>query len=213
MFSRIPSSGTERGRSPGRPKPARVSSKGRPGGTIFLDEIGDLPEISQIKLLRVLQDREYFPLGSDHPRPVEARIVVATNKELKQLSEGKAFRQDLYFRLRTHHVHVPPLRQHVDDIPVLSNTIWKKRPSSSAKRSPPTLRELPQLLMTYNFPGNVRELRAMVYDAVGRHSSRVMSMDSFRNNINANRARPWSSPTEGQHLRKYGEIANNKRGE
>ena len=89
------------------------------GGTIFLDEIGDLPGASQIKLLRVLQDREYFPLGSDQPRSVDARVVVATNRELKQLANDGQIRQDLYYRLRTHHVHIPPLRERLDDVPLL----------------------------------------------------------------------------------------------
>ncbi len=89
------------------------------GGTIFLDEIGDLSPASQIKLLRVLQDRKYFPLGSDKPRSVDARVLVATNRTLKQLAHDGGMRRDLYYRLRTHHVDISPLRERPSDIPLL----------------------------------------------------------------------------------------------
>jgi DNA-binding NtrC family response regulator len=152
-------------------------------GTIFLDEIGDLSEMSQIKLLRVLQDRQYYPLGSDSPRPVEARFVVATNKGIEALAAGSGFRQDLYYRLRTHHVHVPPLRDRQGDIPILLEHFLLQAAAEFAKPKPAHPRELAVLLATYHFPGNIRELRAMVFDAVGRHGSRMLSMESFREQI------------------------------
>lgn len=158
------------------------------GGTIFLDEIGDLSPASQIKLLRVLQDREFFPLGSDQPHPVEARILVATNRELKQLANEGAMRQDLFYRLRTHHVEIPPLRERLHDIPILLDHYIEEAAREYRKAKPSYPPQLPQLLMTYNFPGNVRELRAMVYDAVSKHSSRMMSMESFHRRIHENDA-------------------------
>ena len=153
------------------------------GGTIFLDEIGDLSPASQIKLLRVIQDRQYFPLGSDEPHSVKARILVATNRELKQLAREGAMRQDLYYRLRTHHVDIPPLREHLNDVPLLLDYYMEEAARDFGKPKPSYPPQLPQLLATYNFPGNVRELRAMVYDAVSKHSSRLMSMDAFRERI------------------------------
>ena len=160
------------------------------GGTIFLDEIGDLAEGSQVKLLRVLQDREYFPLGSDQARPVRARIIVATNRELKQLCEAGSFRRDLYYRIRTHHIHIPPLKERLEDIPLLLDHHVEQAAHQFGKAKPTYPPELLQLLMTYNFPGNVRELRSMVFDAVGKHSSRVMSMNSFRDHINEDKPSP-----------------------
>ena len=88
-------------------------------GTLFLDEIGDLSEISQVKLLRLLQEREYFPLGVDQPKSMYARMVVATNQELNVLQKSGKFRKDLYFRLCAHHIHIPPLRERLDDLPLL----------------------------------------------------------------------------------------------
>lgn len=153
------------------------------GGTLFLDEIGDLPGGLQVKLLRVLQDREYFPLGSDRPHAVEARIVVATNKELEQLAHDGSLRQDLYYRLRTHHVHIPPLRERVNDIPLLLDHYLEEAARAFGKAVPHYPPELVQHLMAYSFPGNIRELRAMVYDAVGKHAFGVMSIGCFREHM------------------------------
>jgi len=156
-------------------------------GTIFLDEIGDLPAASQIKLLRVIQDREFFPLGSDLPRSVDARIVVATNRELSQLANDGEMRQDLYYRLRTHHVHIPPLRERLDDIPLLLDRYIEEAAREFGKPKPSYPPELITYLRAHHFPGNVRELRAMVYDAVGKHSARLMSIGSFREHIDQSR--------------------------
>ncbi len=150
------------------------------GGTIFLDEIGDLSEASQLKLLRVLQDRQYLPLGSDRPQPVRARVVVATNRELKQLAKGSGIRQDLYYRLKTHHVHVPPLRERLGDVPMLFDHYLENAARDFGKPKPHYPPELVQHLMIYHFPGNIRELRAMVYDALAKQSSPVMSIGTFR---------------------------------
>ncbi|MEN6440626.1 MAG: sigma 54-interacting transcriptional regulator, partial [Syntrophobacter sp.] len=169
------------------------------GGTIFLDEIGDLSAASQIKLLRVIQDREYLPLGSDRPRSVGARIVVATNRELDQLASEGSMRRDLYYRLRTHHVHIPPLRERLNDVPLLLDRYIEEAARDFGKPKPYYPPELAQHLMTYNFPGNVRELRAMIYDAVGKHSSHVMSIGSFREYMDRGHAEP-RKPVEGDRL-------------
>lgn len=131
---------------------------------------------SHIKLLRVLQDREYFPLGSDQPRSLEARVVVATNRELKQLANDGQVRQDLYYRLRTHHVRIPPLRERINDVRLLLDRYVEEAAREFGKPRPHYPPELVQHLMAHNFPGNIRELRAMVYDAVGKHSFGVMSI-------------------------------------
>lgn len=151
------------------------------GGTLFLDEIGDLGKSSQVKLLRLLQDQKYYPLGSDLQRLSDARIVVATNQLLqKRMARGK-FRQDLYFRLSSHPVEIPPLRQRKDDIPLLVQYFIEQAAASLGRQAPSAPEELMTLMSIYDFPGNIRELRAMIYNAMALHrSGSVLSMESFR---------------------------------
>jgi len=149
------------------------------GGTLFLDEIGDLNEHSQLKLLRLFQERSYYPLGSDVPRESDVRMVVSTNRPIQALvAEGK-FRRDLFYRLRQHHIHIPPLRERKGDMPLLLEHFIKEAASILNKNIPPVSSELIQLLSAYSFPGNVRELRSMVFDAVARHKSGRLSINSF----------------------------------
>lgn len=161
-----------------RPRDGLVSTAA--GGTLFLDEIGDLAESSQLKLLRLLQERQYYPLGSDIARPSKARIVVATNRSIHELVRSGRFRKDLYFRLRTHEVQIPALRERTEDLPLLLDHFLEKAGFSFGKKVPSYPRELITLLKTYNFPGNVRELEGLVDDAMARHVSGVLSMDSFK---------------------------------
>ena len=135
-------------------------------GTIFLDEIGDLSPQSQTKLLRLLQEKEYRRLGSDTVLPCNARIVTATCRSLEYLSNSTSFRNDLFYRLRTHHIHVPPLRERKDDLPVLT-TFFADRAMEEMGRPPVQLPgNLLRLLQGYNFPGNVRELESLIINAV-----------------------------------------------
>lgn len=150
------------------------------GGVLFLDEIGSLSQASQLKLLRLLQDNEYRPVGADRTRRCEARIVAATNQNLAELQESGAFRRDLYYRLRTHHVHLPALRQRPEDIPLLLDHFLDIAAREFHKNKPTPPSEIDLLLSTYHFPGNVRELRAMVFDAVSTHNTRKLSMDAFK---------------------------------
>jgi DNA-binding NtrC family response regulator len=148
-------------------------------GTLFMDEIGDLSIPSQVKLLRLLQEGEYFPLGSDRPMRLKARVIVATHQNLAAKQAAGTFRRDLYYRLCTHHIQVPPLRDRKGDIPLLLDHFLKEAARELGKKKPTPPKELAQLLATYAFPGNVRELRAMVYDAVSIHRDRILSMESF----------------------------------
>lgn len=150
------------------------------GGTLFLDEIGDLSPLSQIKLLRLLQEKEYIPLGSDRPMEVKARIVVATNVNLEQKQKNGEFRKDLYYRLSTHQIKIPPLRERPEDIPVLLDHFLAEAAREMKKNKPTPPVELALLLANYSFPGNIRELRAMVFNAVSVHGSRKLSMDLFK---------------------------------
>jgi DNA-binding NtrC family response regulator len=148
-------------------------------GTIFLDEIGDLSELSQTKLLRLLQEGEFYPLGADFPTRTNARIVVATHRELLSLVESNTFRLDLYYRLFAHQIISPPLRERPDDIVLLLEHFLQEAATALGKKKPTPPPELSTYLAAYSFPGNIRELKAMVFDAVARHTGGILSMDSF----------------------------------
>jgi DNA-binding NtrC family response regulator len=157
------------------------------GGTLFLDEIGDLSPASQIKLLRLLQESEYYPLGSDMPRYSDVRVIAATNQDIYMLQESGKFRKDLFYRLKVHHVHIPPLRERADDLPLLIDHFLAEAAQDLGKKKPTPPPELPVLLSTYYFPGNIRELRSMVFDAVSTHRAKKLSMEKFKLLINKNK--------------------------
>jgi DNA-binding NtrC family response regulator len=166
------------------------------GGTLFLDEIGDLSPTSQVKLLRLLQDGEFFPLGSDIAKHSDARIVVATNQNLETLQESGKFRKDLYYRLCAHHIHIPPLRDRQEDLPILVDHFLEKASKTLSKKKPTPPTELFALLATYSFPGNIREMESMIFDAVSRHKSGQFSLDVFRSYIGQRNATLDTDHTE-----------------
>lgn len=153
------------------------------GGAIFLDEIGDLSFQSQVKLLRLLQEKEYYPLGYDEPKFTDALIILATNKNLHQMVEEGTFRKDLYFRLNIHHIKLIPLRERLEDLPCLIDYFLETASKKFSKKKPTVPLELITLLSMYHFPGNIRELQSMVYDAVSTHQSRIMSLSVFKKHI------------------------------
>lgn len=127
------------------------------GGTIFLDEIGDMPMAMQAKLLRVLQEREIDAIGSDKPRPVDVRVIAATNKNLRECIENKTFRSDLFFRLNVINIVIPPLRDRREDISLLIESTLQ-RLNNQYKTSTIISNEAISVLEDYDWPGNVREL-------------------------------------------------------
>ena len=149
------------------------------GGTLFLDEIGDLSHASQVKLLELLQSGTYYPIGSDSQKTSDARIVVATNRDLYEMQSKGEFRKDLYYRLSVHHIDIPPLRKRVDDIPVLFEHFLEMAATAQNMRKPSYVADLIPALKKYAFPGNVRELRAMVFNAVSSSGGSVLSAASF----------------------------------
>ncbi|MGD9686953.1 MAG: sigma 54-interacting transcriptional regulator [Desulfobacter sp.] len=151
-------------------------------GTLFLDEIGDLKPTSQVKLLRLLQEGEYQPLGGDQIELTNARILTATNVDLWELQKEGTFRKDLNYRLRTHHIHVPPLRERLDDICLLVNHFLDQAALEFKKR-PYATEEIFTILKSYAFPGNIRELKAMIYNAVGICKSGRLPVDIFKSHI------------------------------
>lgn len=136
------------------------------GGTIFLDEIGDIPLSIQVKLLRVLQDHEFERVGSSNTVRVDVRVIAATNRDLKRLmGEGK-FREDLYYRLNVIPIRVPPLRERIDDIPDLVDHILGKLAKRGIEKVRGISPEAMKCLMSYNWPGNVRELENIIERSV-----------------------------------------------
>ena len=130
------------------------------GGDIFLDEIGDVPLSIQVKLLRVLETKQFERVGDHRPLSVDVRIITATNKNLEDLIAEKKFREDLFFRINVIPIHLPPLREHLDDIPLLLNTFIIRLQSSTGKRISGLTSEAMARLVAYHWPGNVRELKS-----------------------------------------------------
>jgi DNA-binding NtrC family response regulator len=154
-------------------------------GTLFLDEIGDLENGSQVKLLRLLQEGEYYPLGSDIPKHSNARILVATNVDLREKLDNGTFRKDLYHRL-TLSIHTPPLRERLNDLPLLLDHFLKESSLSLNKKEPTVPKELLTLLKTFSFPGTIRELKHMIENALSRHKTKVLSLSYFKEYIKQN---------------------------
>jgi len=131
-------------------------------GTIFLDEIGDISPALQVRLLRVLQDRTFEPLGSTRPEKTDARVIVATNKDLSALTKQGAFREDLYYRVNVVRLELPPLRRRKEDIPLLADEFIKRFNLIQNKRIEGISSEAISLLMAHDWPGNVRELENII---------------------------------------------------
>ena len=147
------------------------------GGTIFLDEISEMPESMQVKLLRVLQEKQFHPLGGEKPTDVDVRILTATNKNLEdEVANGK-FREDLFYRIHVIPIHLPPLRERKEDIPLLADHFVKKIDKKIKKGikgiSTPALRKL----LSYSWPGNVRELENTIEYAVAMTAQEIVGED------------------------------------
>ena len=149
------------------------------GGTLLLEEIGDLSEASQVKLLRLLEEQAYYPLGADLPEISNARIVASSNHDIEKLIREGKFRNDLYYRLNAHHIHIPPLRERPEDIPLLLDHFLEEAVMALKKKKLVVPPELVTLLFMYDFPGNIMELKAMVRDAVAQHRKGRLSLHSF----------------------------------
>jgi two-component system response regulator HydG len=148
-------------------------------GTIFLDEIGDTSPGFQSKLLRVLQENEFYPVGAERPERTEARVIAATHRDLEEMVETGAFREDLYYRLRVVEIRVPPLEERRSDIPELTAYLVGKA-SRAVGRKPPVLSdEALETLMSHGWPGNVRELENCLIRATVLATSGVIRADDL----------------------------------
>jgi two-component system response regulator PilR (NtrC family) len=149
------------------------------GGTLLLDEVAELPVPMQVKLLRVLQERRVKPVGGVSEREVDVRIVAATNRDLETEVEKGTFRQDLYYRLNVIQLRLPPLRERREDIPLLVDHFVRKFSAEHARKVTGTDPDAMQALMTYHFPGNVRELENLIERAVTLAPMDRVSLDAL----------------------------------
>ena len=148
-------------------------------GTLFLDEIGDMPQEMQAKLLRTLENGEVVRLGANEPIRVDVRLVSATNKELDHLVAEKQFREDLYFRIKGATIQIPPLRERREDIPVLIHYFLQQAAEKYGKPIDGIAPEAQQVLMSYAWPGNVRQLRNVIENMVVMSTGPVLGMESL----------------------------------
>ena len=129
-------------------------------GDLFLDEIADIPVATQVKLLRVLETKEFERVGDHRPISVDVRIITATNKDLKEMIDGKRFREDLFFRINVIPIHLPPLRERLEDVPLLVNAFVERLRERTGKRITGLSPDSMDRFMSYSWPGNVRELKS-----------------------------------------------------
>jgi formate hydrogenlyase transcriptional activator len=169
--------------------------------TIFLDEIGDLPPEVQVKLLRVLEERQIERLGSPRPISIDTRIVAATHRNLEQrISEG-AFREDLYYRLNVFPIHVPPLRERAEDIPLLVWRFVEEFSKTFGKRIDTIDKDSLTALQHYGWPGNIRELRNVVERAMITASSKRLSITLPQSFATPTKRSPKLRDVEREHIR------------
>ena len=158
------------------------------GGTLFLDEIGDMPFSLQVKILRVLQEKCITRLGGTEPLPINARIVCATNKDLEQMVRDGKFREDLFFRLNVVRIHIPPLRERKDDIPLLAAWIIKKLNANMGRHFSGLTPEAMEKLKSYDFYGNIRELENILERAAIFSDGDLITEDNVE--LRGNNLRP-----------------------
>ncbi len=158
-------------------------------GILHLDEIGDLGNDSQVKLLRLLQEGEFFKLGTDRITRSDTRVVATTNHNLRAAMEAREFRRDLYYRLSAHHIHIPPLRERPEDISLLLDHFLSRSTQLLGKKQMSFGKDLVEILSRYTFPGNVREMKLMIHDAVCRSSTSRLASKLILDQIEARSSR------------------------
>ncbi|GAB5554522.1 MAG: sigma-54 dependent transcriptional regulator [Saprospiraceae bacterium] len=150
------------------------------GGTIFLDEIGDLPLESQVKLLRVLQEQTFEPVGSSKPQKVNVRVISATNKNLEAMVTSGEFREDLYYRINLIKLELPPLRQRIQDMPILVETFLKKLGQNYGKQGVQIDESAVNWMQRQRFPGNIRQLKNLIERTVLMSGKDRLSLSDFK---------------------------------
>jgi DNA-binding NtrC family response regulator len=146
------------------------------GGTVFLDEIGEMPLPMQVKLLRVIQERNFMRVGGTTPVAIDVRFIAATNRDLEKMAAAREFRQDLFYRLKVVLIELPPLRQRLEDVPLLAGHFVRKSAARFGKSTPTLGKEVLAELARYSFPGNVRELENIIERAVALSQGRALKL-------------------------------------
>ena len=176
------------------------------GGTVFLDEIGELPALLQVKLLRVLQEREIDKVGETRPLKVDVRVIAATNRNLDKMIADSTFREDLYYRLAVVSIRMPPLRERVDDIPFLVDAFLEKHSQRLGRARPALQRDVYSAFNRYSWPGNIRELENLVERALVLDKDGVIGLDDLPERVRAREQRIGNVrielPDEGISLEK-----------
>jgi DNA-binding NtrC family response regulator len=149
------------------------------GGTLFLDEIAEMPLTTQVKLLRVIETKEFMRLGAETVTKVDVRIITATNKDLQREVDAGRFREDLYFRLKAVTLSIPPLRKRKSDIPELANFFIDSFAAANRRKSPTLTPEALQVIQDYSWPGNIRELKNTIETAVALDKDGVLNASEF----------------------------------
>jgi len=203
--------GHKRGAFTGADKDRDGLIKKAEGGTLFLDEIGEIEPKSQVKLLRLLQENQYYPLGSDSPITCNIRTIIATNVDLKAKQEKGEFRKDLYYRLMTHYVDIPPLRERYEDLPLLLDFFLEKAALQLKRVKPKITNNIYSLLHTYHFPGNIRELEAIIYNTLSISEEEKFSYQSLENYIRQHTSRSKDSFNKNEETKVINIITNNSK--
>ena len=178
-------------------------------GTIFLDEIGELPIETQISLLRVIQEREFERVGSTQPVSVDVRIIAATNRDLQAAVAAGTFRSDMFYRLNVFPVYVPPLRERLDDIPLLVEHLVARLASKAGKKFRAIRMNTVEILQSYEWPGNIRELQNVIERSVILSEGDVFSVDEswLRREVRQSRKMPEFSASVADREREMIEAA------
>lgn len=175
-------------------------------GTLFLDEVGEMPLAAQVKLLRVLEDKMISRLGSTHPVRVDFRLVVATNRDLKMMIREGQFREDLYYRLSAMAVHIPPLCERREDVPILARNVLDRLDRCDVSCS----REALDILIKYNWPGNVRELRNILERAASFCTGNIIESRDLPHELVHLSTLPCALPCAGQGSLAGAKILNER---
>ena len=189
--------GHERGAFTGAASQKKGKLEVAEGGVVFLDEIGELAPALQVKLLRVLQERELERVGGTHPIKIDLRVIAATNRDLDEAVRKKEFRQDLYYRLAVVKLTMPPLREHREDIPMLTRHFIQKNAKRCKVKPKPVSREAMAALMSYDWPGNVRELENAIERALVMGSSDTILLEDLPESLVEQH--PLSGMSEGRY--------------
>ena len=177
------------------------------GGTLLLDEVGELTPLMQVKLLRVLQERRVRPVGASREIPVNVRVLAATNRDLELAVKDGSFREDLYYRLNVLHVHLPPLRQRIDDLPELARHFVERTCRSFGLEPKRLTPDALRVLQAYPWPGNIRELENVIERTVALEATTIISSGSLPEHLRGSPVGPWTDgvglPEEGLDIDEY----------